>query len=284
MKRTIGLAHLSALHLSPPELVDAAADAGFTSVGVRVFPATKGESTYPMAAGSELSARMLDRLADRGVAVRDVEVFTLDGNRGRAEWAPVLEAGAALGASVLNVIGSDPDAIRLRDSLSALVEDARGFGIRPSVEPISYQPLSSVSEAGRLVKQTGCGIMLDILHFVRAGGRIAELQHLPTEAVTVIQLCDGPADTPDLPVPRAMPLGQDVNGSRRQIESRSKRLAPGEGVFPLREILDLFPDTPVSVEVPDVLAVEAHGTVAHLQHLYEAAATLTRTSPKTEAK
>ncbi|PRB41012.1 xylose isomerase [Arthrobacter sp. MYb23] len=284
MKRTIGLAHLSALHLSPPELVDAAADAGFTSVGVRVFPATTGESTYPMAAGSELSARMLDRLADRGLAVRDVEVFTLDGNRGRAEWGPVLEAGAALGASVLNVIGSDPDAMRLRDSLSALVEDARGFGIRPSVEPISYQPLSSVSEAGRLVKQTGCGIMLDILHFVRAGGRIAELEYLPTEAVTVIQLCDGPVDTPDLPVPRAMPLGQDVNGSRRQIESRSKRLAPGEGVFPLREILDLFPDTPVSVEVPDVLAVEVQGTVAHLQHLYEAAATLTRTSLKTEAK
>ncbi|XAS74556.1 TIM barrel protein [Micrococcaceae bacterium Sec5.1] len=284
MNRTIGLAHLSALHLSPPELVQAAANAGFTSVGIRVYPATKGESTYPMAIGSTMFVHTIDRLAGTGIAVRDVEVFTLNGNRGRAEWEPVLEAGAALGASVLNVIGSDPDGGRLRDSLAALVEDARAFGIRPSVEPISYQPLATVPGAGLLVQQTGCGIMLDVLHFVRAGGRIGELEHLPAGAVTVIQLCDGPADTPDLPVPRAMPLGQDVNGSPRQIESRSKRLAPGEGVFPLREILDLFPDTPISVEVPDVLAVEAQGTFAHLQHLYEAAATLTRTPPKTETK
>ncbi|MDR6436726.1 sugar phosphate isomerase/epimerase [Paenarthrobacter nicotinovorans] len=278
MKRTIGLAHLSALHLSPPQLVDAAADAGFTSVGVRVFPATTGESTYPMAAGSVMSARTLDRLAARGVAVRDVEVFTLNGNRGRAEWEPVLEAGAALGASVLNVIGSDPEVPRLTDTLAALVGDAREYGIRPSVEPISYQPLSSVAAAAQLVKETGCGIMLDILHFVRAGGRLTELEELPAGAVTVIQLCDGPADTPDLPVPHAMPLGQDVNGSPRQIESRSKRLPPGEGVFPLREILALFPDTPVSVEVPDVRAVEVQGIDSHLRGLHQAAASLIHSS------
>jgi sugar phosphate isomerase/epimerase len=278
----IGLAHLSALHLSPPELVDAAAAAGFTSIGIRVYPATRGETQYPMAAGSFMSARTIERLAATGLVVRDVEVLTLDGIRGRREWEPVLEAGAALGASVLNVIGGDPDRARLTDSLAALVEDARKYGVRPSIEPISYQPLDSIPAAGLLAEQTGCGIMLDALHFVRAGGRTAELKALPARAVTVIQLCDGPAETPALPVPHRMPLEQDVNGSARQIESRAKRLAPGEGVFPLREILAALPDAPVSVEVPDVWAVEAHGTAAHLKHLQTAADNLIGSPLNTE--
>jgi sugar phosphate isomerase/epimerase len=271
MNRTIGLAHLSALHLSPPVLVEEAAAAGFTSVGIRVYPATASESPYPMTAGSFMSAQTFDRLAATGLGVRDVEAFTLDGARGRDQWEPALEAGAALGASVLNVIGGDPDPVRLRDTLTALVEDARKYGIRPSVEPISYQPLSSVTAAGVLVEETGCGIMLDVLHFVRAGGGIAELKALPAGAVSVIQLCDGPPTTPVLPVPLRMPLGQDVNGSARQIESRSKRLAPGEGVFPLRQILAALPDAPISVEVPDVAAIEALGTDAYLRHLHNAA-------------
>jgi sugar phosphate isomerase/epimerase len=282
MNRTIGLAHLSALHLSPPELVDAAAAAGFASVGIRVYPATPGESSYPMAAGSFMSAQTIERLAATGLAVRDVEAFTLNGARGREQWEPALEAGAALGASMLNVIGGDPDPARLRDSLAALVEDARKYGIRPSVEPISYQPLDSVTAAGLLVEETGCGIMLDMLHFVRAGGRVTQLEDLPAGAVTVIQLCDGPHGTPALPVPRSMPLGQDVNGSARQIESRSKRLAPGEGVFPLREILAALPDAPISVEVPDVAAIEAVGTDVHLKHLHTTAELLVGSLPTTE--
>jgi sugar phosphate isomerase/epimerase len=282
MNRTIGLAHLSALHLSPPELVDAAAAAGFASVGIRVYPATPGESPYPMAAGSFMSAQTIERLAATGLAVRDVEAFTLNGERGREQWEPALEAGAALGASVLNVIGGDSDPARLRDSLAALVDDARKYGIRPSVEPISYQPLDSVTAAGLLVEETGCGIMLDVLHFVRAGGRIPELEDLPAGAVTIIQLCDGPQGTPALPVPRRMPLGQDVNGSARQIESRAKRLAPGEGVFPLREILAALPDAPISIEVPDVAATEAAGTDAHLKHLHTTAELLVGSLPTTE--
>jgi sugar phosphate isomerase/epimerase len=235
-----------------------------------------------MAAGSFMSAQTIERLAGTGLSVRDIEVFTLDGHRGREEWEPVLEAGAALGASVLNVIGGDPDRARLTDSLAALVDDAAQYGIRPSIEPISYQPLDSVPAAGLLVDRTGCGIMLDALHFVRAGSQIEDLKALPSGAVTVIQLCDGPAETPALPVPHCMPLGQDVNGSARQIESRAKRLAPGEGVFPLREILAALPDAPISVEVPDVWAVETGGTAAHLKHIHTATGILIGSPLKTE--
>ncbi|MEW1980524.1 sugar phosphate isomerase/epimerase [Citricoccus sp. NPDC079358] len=284
MNRNLGLAHLSALHLSPPELIDAAAAAGFTSVGIRVHPATQNERPYPVSAGSPMSKKTLGRMEATGLTVRDVEAFTLDGIRSKEQWIPALESGAALEAEILNVICGDPDSGRLKDALSALVEDAKAYKIRPSVEPISYQALDSVTAAGALVEQTGCGIMLDVLHFVRAGGRVAELRDLPPNAVAVIQLCDGPASTPSLPTPDLMPLGQDVNGSARQIESRAKRLAPGRGDFPLTEILRALPDAPISVEVPDVWSADAEGTDVHLRRIYTAAESLLDSLHMTETE
>ncbi|WP_413804540.1 sugar phosphate isomerase/epimerase family protein [Streptomyces sp. OE57] len=274
MNVKFGLAHLSALHLTPPSLVTAAGEAGFTSVGVRVFPATKTEARYPIAPGTPMTAETVRRCRATGVSVLDVEAFTLDGARGPADWTPALAAGAALGARLLNVIGADPDPSRLQDSLAALVADASAFGIRPCLEPISYQCVNTVAAAMRLAQVTGAGIMLDVLHFVRAGGTIADLEALPTEIVEVVQLCDGPSSVPDLPTPAQLPLGQSLDGSPRQLESRSHRLAPGAGAFPLAEILRALPDVPISVEVPNVALVEREGTNAHLTALHLAATTL----------
>lgn len=271
MARTVGLAHLSALHLAPPDLVDAAAQSGFAFVGARVHPATPSEARYPMRPDSPMFRHTTTRLADTGLTVMDVEVFTLDGVRGPQEWMPVLDAGAALGARVLNVIGGDDDPHRLADSLSALVRDARDAGITASIEPISYQPIDTFRAAAALSEQTGCGIMLDVLHFVRAGATLDDLAAAPEGSVQVIQLCDGPAAVGDLAPPARMPLGQNTNGSARQIEARAKRAVPGHGEFPLTQILQALPDVPLSVEVPDVTFVESRGTTEHLNRLMTAA-------------
>ncbi|WP_036435065.1 sugar phosphate isomerase/epimerase [Mycobacterium sp. URHB0044] len=267
MTRPIGLAHLSALHLSPPELVEVAASCGYASVGVRVHPATPSEARYPMTAGSPMAAQTVARLADVGLAVFDVEVFTLDGTRGREQWLPVLEAGAFLGASVLNVIGGDEQRNRLIDNLSGLVRDAREFGIMPLIEPISYQKVDTFAAAVSVAARTGCGIMLDVLHFVRAGGTANDLEAAPEGMVQLIQLCDGPAEVPHLAAPARMPLGQDTDGSARQIESRARRLVPGAGDFPLDAILAKLPGVPISIEVPDVVFVETFGVARHLARL-----------------
>lgn len=282
MHRSFGLAHLSALHLTPPALVDAAASAGFSSVGIRIHPATEGEEAYPMHLGSPMLSATLERLRATGVVVRDVEAFTLDGRRGGSEWMPTLEVGAVLGAAVLNVICTDPDPARLVDSLAALVEDAEDFGITPSVEPISYQVVSTVDAAAELSRQTRCGVMIDVLHFVRAKDALSALVSLPAGSVTGIQICDGPEVPERFPRPRRMPLGQSVSGSVLQLESRARRMPPGEGTFPLAAILAAFPRTYVSVEVPDVNGVEAHGVVGHLARLHSAAETLLTNSSHTE--
>ena len=62
----LGLAHLTALELSPPALVAEAARAGFASVGLRVVPATVGGPAYPTRVGTEAHRALKQILASGG--------------------------------------------------------------------------------------------------------------------------------------------------------------------------------------------------------------------------
>ncbi|WP_343956789.1 sugar phosphate isomerase/epimerase family protein [Yaniella flava] len=243
----------------------AAAHHGIGAVGARIHPATATEKQYPMLPGSRMLKETRDACRETGVRVLDVEVFGLGKHIDRETWMPVLEAGAELQATVLNVVGVDADLGRFRDKLGMLVDDAHGYGIRPSMEPISYQPLSSFSTARTIAEETGAGIMVDTLHAFRGGASLSEIEQIPTDMVTVVQLCDGMwAEPSEVEVSVSMPIGQSVGGSPREFESRAQRMLPGKGEFPLQKILELFPQVPVSIEVPDVRAVRAHGLDAHL--------------------
>src|SRR5699024_12106371 len=72
---------------------------------------------------------------------------SLDGTAGAEEWRPMLEAGAALGATTLTLAGQDPDLARLGDTLAALAAEAADYGITPALEPISYNTVSKIGRA-----------------------------------------------------------------------------------------------------------------------------------------
>lgn len=267
MQRTLSIAHLTAIDLSPPELVRLGAHHGLDAVGVRVYPATATESRYPMTPGSDM-VRATQQACERfGIEILDIEVFGLAPDIDRETWLPVLKVGEQLGASILNVVGNDPELDRFQDKLGQLVMDAEEFGIRASMEPISYQSLASFKTAHRIASVSGAGIMVDTLHLFRSGTTLSELATLPPEMVTVVQLCDGLWSEPtEFDESVDMPLGQSVGGSPREFEARAYRRAPGEGEFPLKEVLDLFPNTPVSIEIPDVRRVRAAGLTTHLNN------------------
>lgn len=257
-RSVVGLAHLSLLDSTPPDLVEIAAEAGFDFVGMRVHPATQGETPYPMSSGSSMLTRTCARLRDTGMHVRDIEVLTLDSHTTRQQWQPILDTGAQLGASSLNVIGADEDHARLADTLAALVEDATKVGIRPALEPITYRSIHTVPDAAALATRTGSAVFIDALHFHRFGGTLDQLQALDPDLLPLVQLCDAPRTAPEtLAAPRTMPLGQSTDGSALQLESRAVRALPGHGQLPLAEFLAAFPaGTPISVEAPaiDLLA------------------------------
>ncbi|MDR7300202.1 sugar phosphate isomerase/epimerase family protein [Haloactinomyces albus] len=255
----IGIAHLTLLHCSPPRLVEIAAETGFDFVGLRISPATPGESPYPMAGPDSMLAETCTRLRETGVHVRDVEVFTLDGTTTKQQWEPVLEVGARLGATHLNVIAADEDLPRLTATLAELTEEAAAYNIRPALEPITYRTVHSVPVAADIATRTGSAICLDALHFHRFGGTVEQLRALDPDLLPYVQLCDAPLREPsNLPRPQHMPLGQSTDGSDLQLESRAVRGLPGAGELPLHELVAALPaNTPISVEAPAVdLATE----------------------------
>ena len=104
----LSLAHLSELDVPPLELVELAARAGFASIGLRTSPASPGGVEYPLRREAE-QAEMRRRLAANGMKVLEVEMVPLSGATRVADYRPMLETGAAIGASRLTVGGDSAD-------------------------------------------------------------------------------------------------------------------------------------------------------------------------------
>ncbi|WP_052260170.1 sugar phosphate isomerase/epimerase family protein [Pseudarthrobacter phenanthrenivorans] len=257
--RPIGLAQLSLLNTAPPHLVRLAAEARFDFVGVRVRPVTPTERPYDLQPGSPMLRETLAIMQDTGVGVRDIEFLLLDGSDQREGWLRMMEAGQALGASSLTVAGGDPDPARLADTLARMADDGRGFGITPTLEAISYQPIASIAQAARIARQAGTRIVVDTLHFNRCNGPDADTQweqlRSNSDLVPLLQLCDGPAARP-------------ATRADLVTESRSEREVPGEGGFDLAGVVAALPDgLPVSAEAPSDRRVAEHGELGWARRL-----------------
>jgi hypothetical protein len=158
-----------------------------------------------------------------------------------------------------------------------MTEDGRNFGIVPTLEAISYQPVASVRQAARIASEAGCQIVLDTLHFNRFAGAGSEDQwdalRAHAASVQLLQLCDGPAKRPT---------------SRDALvqESRSERDIPGEGGFELAKVVALLPDElPVSVEAPSDRRVAELGELEWARRLKSGVnATLARAETFQEAQ
>jgi sugar phosphate isomerase/epimerase len=253
MKTEIAVDHLTMLDVPPPDMVVAASEAGFDSVGLRVSAATAEEEPWPMSPGSPMLEETLRRMDETGVRVLDVEVVRIRADTKRADYEQTLEVGAMLGARFLTVNGDDPDIERAAETFAALVADARPYGIRPLIEAIPYTEVSSFDLSVRIAESSdGGGILFDALHFRRYGGDIERLRALDPNLIGYAQLCDGPLDAPEnLPRPSSLPRGISTEGTDLQLESRAMRLLPGDGELPLAQFVAALPlNIPVSIEAP----------------------------------
>lgn len=258
-ERLLGLAQLSLLNTAPPDLVGIAAEAGFDFIGARVRPVTAAERPYDLQPGSPMLRETLARMRDTGVSVRDIEFLLMDGSDQRDKWLRMMEAGQALGASSLTVAASDPDSARLTRNLARMTEDGYGFGIVPTLEPISYQAVASIAQAADIARKAGCQVVVDTLHINRftGAGEAGQWDELSAAAslVPLLQMCDGLARRPS---------------SREDlvIESRSERGIPGEGGFRLAAIVAALPaGLPVSAEAPSDRRVAELGELAWARQL-----------------
>ena len=234
------MTHLTLLGVAPPELVTVSAAAGFGAVGLRVSPATDDERPWPMTPGSAMLAQTALRLADTGIAVLDVEAIRLRPWQGLrpAEFTPVLEAAAELGARFVNAICEDPDLSRLSDEFGRLAEEARPYAVRPVIEFMAYRTVRTLDDAVAIAAGSGGGVLIDALHVQRCGVSLDALRAVDPGLVSYIQLCDAPL---------AAPGGEGAEIT----EARDGRLLPGDGELPLLGLLAALPaGIPVAVEAP----------------------------------
>lgn len=235
MKRQIGLAALTCIELAPPDLVCAAAGAGYDCVGLRLI-GVAGQ-TLPSFAQRDLERR----LADTGLSVLDVEIFRLEPNTQVAAFEPTMAIAARLKASEILVHGADPDEHRLMESFSRLCDLAGKYGLHANLEPMPWVDISTVAKAKRILQGTNGALLVDALHFYRADNTLDELKDAP---LRYMQLCDGHPGRP-----------AQVQELIRQ--ARGDRLFPGEGALDLRSLMGALPgDLPISLEVPIAKKIE----------------------------
>ena len=249
----VGIGHLTMLDVSPPDLVRAAASAGFDFVGLRVAVGGPGEERWPLAPGSPMLRETLACLRDTGLYVSDVDVLVLRPGTRPVDHEPALATAAALGAGyAIVMVDDEPDAAA--DTLAALTPLATAYGVRPLVEPMSYRRVRTLADGLALVAAApGSGLMIDPLHLARAGDGVDDVRRLDPRLAPCLQLCDAPLATPRrLPRPRRsrLPRGQSAGTDVRQHEARAWRLPPGEGELPLAELVRAVPFGRIGVEAP----------------------------------
>lgn len=241
MPRAIGLAALTVLELAPPDIVSCAAQAGYDCVGLRLLPATQTEIRHPIVGDTPMLRETAKRLADTGLSVLDIELFRLRPDTDVGDYRAALEAGARLGAREALVAGNDPDERRLIDRFAAFCDLAAEFGIGANVEPMPWTDVRDFAQGARIVEAVGrenAGLVIDPIHFDRAGSRPGEIASVPARHLRYMQLCDAPAERP-----------ADIETIIHQ--ARAERLMPGDGGLDLRGMLRAVPDDiPLSVEIP----------------------------------
>ena len=239
--RIFSLAALTVLELSPPAMVEAAARAGYSHVGLRLVAATPEEQHFPLVADAELRRQTQARLRDTGIKVLDLEILRLKPETCVADFEAILAVGAELGGTELLVAGNDPDEARLTERFAELCDLAAGYGIHPHLEFMPWTDVRDLRQAMRVVanagRENGC-VLVDAFHFNRSASSLDDLARLAPQRMRYAQLCDV-----------AGPVPEDMGEILRQ--ARNERRFPGDGDCDLLGLLRTLPtNIPLSLEIP----------------------------------
>jgi len=240
-ERLLSIAHLTALPLAPPALVQLTADAGCGACGVRLLPASPGGPAYPLMHDAAQMAETLARMRALGVAVFDLEIIRIGEPFDPRAYGAFFAAGQQLGARAVLVAGDDADEPRLTERFARLCEAAAPYGLSCDLEFMPWTAVKDARSALRIVRaaaQPNGGVLVDALHFARSGTTLEDIAALPRAALHYAQICDGSVPGPDT-----------VQGLIH--DARCERLLPGEGGITLAELFARLPaDLPISIEIP----------------------------------
>jgi sugar phosphate isomerase/epimerase len=220
------------------DVIEAAAAAGYDLVSLWLNPlAAFPRQVLPLGEGQAC----VKRLRDRGIGIHHIEAFDLASVEAIEAGRPYFELGAEVGAkAILFYNGTNPDRDDVVRVLRHACRVAGECGLGVNVEPVSFSGTRTLGDAQRLIADAGvdAGVVLDLLHHVRAGGTAAQIAAMPEGSIRYVQICDGAEHLPE---------------EFWQAEAMSERAYPGDGEFPLMELLRSAPTAvPWGIEVPSL--------------------------------
>jgi sugar phosphate isomerase/epimerase len=234
------------VYATPLETVDAAWEAGFDSVGIRITGRKPGDPDPGLVGNPNAILDLRRRLDGYGLRLSSVSTYHFHPELGLNDLLPVLDAAAELGASYMVASCYDLDEERYIAKLAACCEAAKLLRIRVSLEFIPYTAARTLADAVRLVRRTGqpnAGILIDSLHLDRSGGTPDDIRAVEPGLIHFVQICDAPALRPSSP-----------DGLKN--EAINGRLFPGDGALPLFEFIDALPaNVEIECEFPNAALV-----------------------------
>jgi sugar phosphate isomerase/epimerase len=214
-------------HSFEPRL-KAAADAGFTGVGLRLAPYRAARRA------GHSDADMRAMLQHYGLELCELQPLMgwafsgAPGRTSRAEEEAVYELAAAVGGDHLIATGLNPDVPfdGVVERFAALCERAGARGLRVGLECLPWTAIATVEEAWRIVQMAGHrngGVIIDPWHFYRGVADARHVRAVPGERIVAAHLNDG-VDS----------VGDPIEDTRR------RRRLPGDGVFPLQSFVRML--------------------------------------------
>ena len=234
----LSLDSLTLTDAQPQDVIRAAAAAGFDVCSLWI----QAPALYPSSLLSpDKEKECAAILADTGMEVVALEVFDLYAKDCIEAYKPQLELGARLGGKVaLTINYSNPDRSQASEILALFAEAASQFGLATNLEPVAGGKSQTLAEAADLIRVSGAdvGICFDPHHLIRSGGGLADLKAVEPGLIRYVQVCDGPVPQPP-----------EIAAS----EAVGERLYPGDGNFPLIDLLRAAPrDVIVGIECPSL--------------------------------
>jgi sugar phosphate isomerase/epimerase len=270
--RRLAIDFITVLGMPPADYVHLAADLGVDEISLGFAPLTPNPYNFPAWSLQDAAVRTatVAALKARGVRIGLVEGLFVTANDDIKNRAREVEIAAELGARGVNTLSFDPDLARSHDQFAALAEMAAGAGLVTTLEFASFMTIKNLPAAivaARHVGRADFGLVIDTMHFVRSGGNPAELAALEPNLIGHVQVCDGP---------RAFTHESYLH------EAAAERLLPGDGDFPLAELVAAIPkNKTLGFEIPSLGAAQA-GMSAR-QHVERCLAAMHELADKVDA-
>lgn len=249
MERGLGIEFLSVFDLPPVQFVELAADLGCRYISSALSQVGYNPHGYPKAVLREdpaLRREMVAVMRDRGVSISLGEGFGVRPDADTRALGGDLDLMCELGVKRINAISLEPDLGRTFDEYGVLAEMAAARGLETTTEfapGLAVADLSTALAAVRHVGRPDFRLLIDTMHLARSGSTPADLAAVPPQLIGYVQLSDA------------------TRGPRFDTymeEAMYERLPPGEGEFPLLDILKALPrDLVIGLEIPQRRLAEA---------------------------